>query len=69
MAIARRSSICGCRRFSGCRRKRVSINFDLANLLNRNDILGVTTTYGAAWQTPTTILDPRLFKLGVQFDF
>jgi hypothetical protein len=49
--------------------QRVSINFDLANLLNRNDILGVTTTYGAAWQTPTTILDPRLFKLGVQYDF
>ena len=48
---------------------RVSVNFDLANLLNRNDILGVTTTYGAAWQTPTAILDPRLFKLGVQFDF
>jgi hypothetical protein len=48
---------------------RLSINFDLANLLNRNDILGVTTTYGAAWQTPTGILDPRLFKLGVQFDF
>ena len=49
--------------------QRVAINFDLANLLNRNDILGVTTTYGAAWQTPTAILDPRLFKLGVQFDF
>jgi len=49
--------------------KRVSINFDLANILNRNDILGVTTTYGAAWQTPTTILDPRLFKIGAQFDF
>ena len=48
---------------------RVSVNFDLANLLNRNDILGVTTNYGAAWQTPTAILDPRLFKLGVQFDF
>ena len=48
---------------------RISVNFDLANLLNRNDILGVTTTYGAAWQTPTTILDPRLFKLGVQYDF
>jgi hypothetical protein len=47
----------------------VSINFDLANVLNRNDILGVSTTYGAAWQTPTAILDPRLFKLGVQFDF
>jgi hypothetical protein len=49
--------------------RRVSVNFDLANILNRNDILGVTTTYGAAWQTPTTILDPRLFKLGVQYDF
>jgi len=48
---------------------RVAINFDLANLLNRNDILGVSTTYGAAWLTPTAILDPRLFKLGVQFDF
>ena len=49
--------------------KRVAINFDLANLLNRNDILGVTTTYGSAWQTPTTIIDPRLFKIGAQFDF
>ena len=48
---------------------RLSLNFDLANLLNRNDILGVTTNYGAAWQTPTAILDPRLFKLGVQYDF
>jgi len=49
--------------------KRVSINFDLANILNRNDILGITTTYGSAWQTPTTIIDPRLFKIGAQFDF
>ena len=49
--------------------KRVSINFDLANILNRNDVLGITTTYGAAWQTPTTIIDPRLFKIGAQFDF
>jgi hypothetical protein len=48
---------------------RVSVNFDLANVLNRNDILGVSTIYGAAWQTPQAIIDPRLFKLGVQFDF
>jgi hypothetical protein len=48
---------------------RLSINFDLANLLNRNDILGVSTAYGAAWQTPQAIIDPRLFKFGVQFDF
>ena len=50
-------------------RTRLSINFDLANVLNRNDILGVSTTYGAAWQTPTAIIDPRLFKLGVQLNF
>ena len=48
---------------------RVSLNFDLANILNRNDILGVSQVYGAAWQTPQAIIDPRLFKLGVQFDF
>jgi hypothetical protein len=48
---------------------RVSLNFDLANALNRNDILGVSTAYGAAWQTPQAILDGRLFKFGVQFDF
>ena len=48
---------------------RVSINFDMANALNRNDILGVSGTYGAAWQTPQGILDPRLYKLGVQFDY
>ena len=48
---------------------RISLNFDLANILNRNDILGASGTYGAAWQTPQAILDPRLFKFGVQFDF
>ena len=48
---------------------RLSINFDMANALNRNDILGATGTYGAAWQTPTGILDPRLYKLGLQFDY
>jgi hypothetical protein len=48
---------------------RLSINFDLANILNRNDILGQSNTYGAAWQTPTAIMDPRLFKIGAQLDF
>jgi hypothetical protein len=48
---------------------RVQLNFDLANLLNSNDVLGVSTTYGPAWQTPQAIMDPRLFKFGVQYDF
>jgi hypothetical protein len=48
---------------------RLSINFDLADILNRNDIRGQSNTYGAAWQTPTAIMDPRLFKIGAQLDF
>jgi hypothetical protein len=48
---------------------RIQLNFDLANLLNSNDVLGVSTTYGPAWQTPQAIMDPRLFKFGVQYDF
>ena len=48
---------------------RLSVNFDLANALNRSDVLGQTNAYGAAWQTPQGILDARLFKFGVQFDF
>ena len=26
-------------------------------------------TFGSAWQTPLAILDARLFKMSVQFDF
>ena len=42
---------------------------DLYNALNASPILGVNSAYGAAWLRPTQILDGRLFKFGLQFNF
>ena len=43
--------------------------FDVYNLLNGSAILATNQTYGPSWLTPTSILDARLFKFGVQVDF
>jgi hypothetical protein len=32
-------------------------------------VIGENFTYGPTWRQPTSILIPRLFKIGVQFDF
>jgi hypothetical protein len=48
---------------------RTNINFDFYNMLNANSVIGENFTYGPAWRTPQTILTPRLFKIGAQFDF
>jgi hypothetical protein len=37
-------------------------------VMNSSPIRGVNAAY-ASWLVPTSILDPRLFKLSVQFDF
>jgi hypothetical protein len=42
---------------------------DVFNLLNANQVLVMTTRYGAAWQNANSILAPRVFKLGVQVRF
>jgi hypothetical protein len=44
---------------------RTALNFDFYNMMNASE----DAAYGAAWRTPTSILLPRLFKVGVQFDF
>ena len=49
-------------------RTRTSINFDLYNILNANPVTSQNNNY-AAWQVPLSILDARLFKISVQFDF
>jgi hypothetical protein len=56
---------------------RTNINFDFYNVLNANSVLSENFAYSsivpgpgvAGWRSPTTILLPRLFKFGVQFDF
>lgn len=49
--------------------RRLQGMFDVYNMLNANPVLTLNTRYGAAWQTPLSILNGRLFKFGAQFDF
>jgi hypothetical protein len=48
---------------------RTNINFDFYNVTNSNSVTGENPTFGAGWRTPTAILLPRMFKIGLQFDF
>jgi hypothetical protein len=50
-------------------RYRATINFDMANALNSNDILAFVNNFGNSWQAPLNIMDARLLKLSGQFDF
>jgi hypothetical protein len=50
-------------------RGRYQLNFDIYNLLNSSAILWVNSTYGANWLSPTSTLDARLIKFGIQYDF
>ena len=49
--------------------RKLQANLDVFNLFNRSTVLQVNSTYGQNWLKPTQILDGRLFKFGVQFDF
>jgi len=50
-------------------RGRYQFNLDAYNLLNSSAILWVNSTYGANWLSPTSTLDARLIKVGLQYDF
>jgi hypothetical protein len=50
-------------------RWRLQGNFDIYNLFNARTILGVNSTVGSAYLTPTSVLGGRLFKFGGQVDF
>jgi hypothetical protein len=58
-------------RFGGTR---TTINFDLYNATNANTILALNNAFvvgatGNTWQIPNSILQPRFFKFGAQFDW
>ena len=48
-------------------------NFDIYNSLNSDAALGETTTYsgvnGGAWRKPTAVIQGRIFKFGMRWDF
>ncbi len=47
---------------------KLSVNFDIYNAFNSNAVTSQNNNY-AAWQVPLSILDGRLFKFSVQYDF
>ena len=49
-------------------RARTALNFDFYNATNGNAVTSQNNAY-SAWQVPQSILDARLFKISVQFDF
>src|SRR6185436_4950062 len=49
--------------------KNLDLMADLYNVFNDNGVVRLNTTYGSNWLRPTQILEGRLFKFGVQYDF
>ena len=51
----------------------MNVHLDIYNAINANAVTALNSNIPSAstatWQTPTTIMDPRLFKFGAQFDF
>jgi hypothetical protein len=41
----------------------------LYNALNSGSILALTNNYGARWQVPTLVLEPRILQFGVHVSF
>jgi hypothetical protein len=52
--------------------RRISVNLDIHNVLNRSPVLLQNNNYvgnGSTWQTPQAIMEARLFKLSFNLDF
>ena len=58
-------------------RTRTNVGFDIYNVLNsapvltynQNFVLPTATSPTGSWLTPTSVLQPRFFKISAQFDF
>jgi hypothetical protein len=48
---------------------RTSVGVDFLNIFNANTGTAFQLNYGATYLTPTAILNPRLARLNVTFDF
>ena len=47
----------------------VDANFDIYNSLNSDAALAETTTFGGTWRRPTAIVQGRILKFGLRWDF
>jgi hypothetical protein len=56
-------------KFLNVSRFRVQGQLDVYNIFNASPVLGLSSTFGAAWRRPTSILGARLLKFGVQVDW
>jgi hypothetical protein len=50
-------------------RIRLQVNLDAYNALNANSVRAAIGTYGARWQQPQQILDPRIIQIGGSISF
>jgi hypothetical protein len=50
-------------------RARLDLNVDLYNAFNSDAILTQQNTFGAAWQLPLTVIQPRFVKFSARWDF
>ena len=48
---------------------RVDLNVDLFNAFNSDAIIVQNNAFGAAWQRPITVIQPRFVKFNVRWDF
>ena len=48
---------------------RVQGTFDIYNALNEAAVLAENYQYGSTWRSPTSVLDARIFKFGIQLNF
>jgi hypothetical protein len=48
---------------------RANVSLDIYNLLNKDTIRELNSTFGPAWQRPTTVLLARFLKVSATFDF
>ena len=48
---------------------RIDLNVDLYNAFNSDAILTQQNAFGATWQAPLTVIQPRFVKFGARWDF
>jgi hypothetical protein len=47
----------------------VDLNVDLYNAFNSDAILTQQNTFGATWQNPLSVIQPRFVKFSARWDF